>query len=327
MGNPLKPQPPDDPDALSADERRALQAWSTHTPGAGFAERVMAGAGKLPASAAAAPPAAPPATGRIASSPRRTRAGEQRRRRRRSALATALGAVALSAGGGFVAWQAGSALGLQQATHAGLPIYLAALAFGGVLLIGSLVGGHHQAEAEAGTGLDGGHHAGDGHEHSSDQHDSPATATAYLWFIRPVLSLRFWIFGLTFFGLTGSILDGLRLAAPGPTAVIAIVLGLTTGYLASRLFQSLAHQSVGEINPQGAHVGREGSLLLPVSKGQRGKMRVVVGGVAADLLVESDNEATLPAGTTVLVVGMRGTVALVEPSPAPNESAQEGDKS
>jgi hypothetical protein len=52
-----------------------------------------------------------------------------------------------------------------------------------------------------------------------------------------------------------------------------------------------------------------------------------VGGVAADLLVETDDEATIPTGTTVLVVGMRGTVALVERSPAPDESAQEGDKS
>jgi membrane protein implicated in regulation of membrane protease activity len=44
-------------------------------------------------------------------------------------------------------------------------------------------------------------------------------------------------------------------------------------------------------------------------------MRVVVNGVATDLLTETDEETPLPAGTTVLIVAMRGTVALVERSP------------
>ena len=324
MGNPVKTAPPDDPEAFSAGERRALDAWSAGAPGEGFAERVIAGAAKLQTTAA--PPATPAATARVASSAPRTRAQQQRRRRRRSVLATVVGAVALSAGGGLVAWQAGAALGLQQAAHGGLPIYLVALAFGGVLLLGSLVGGHHHADAEAGASLDGGHHAGDAHQHAHDQQDSHDAPSAYLWFIRPLLSVRFWIFGVTFFGLTGSVLDGFRLAGPGVIAVIAIVLGLVTGYLAARLFQSLARQTVGELDPHGAQLGREGRLLLPVSKSQRGKMRLVVGGVATDLIVETDNEATIPAGTTVLVVGMRGTVALVERSPAPDESAHEGDK-
>jgi membrane protein implicated in regulation of membrane protease activity len=323
MGSPVKPQPPDDPEAFSAGERRALDAWSARAPAPGFAERVLAGAAKLRTTAAR-----PAATARVASSAPRTRAEQQRRRRRRSILATVVGAVALSAGGGLVAWQAGAALGLQQATHGGLPIYLVALALGGVLLLGSLVGGHHHADADtdAGAGLDGGHHAGDAHQHAHDQQDSHGGPSAYLWFIRPLLSLRFWIFGLTFFGLTGSVLDGFRLAGPAVIAVIAIVLGLITGYLAARLFQSLARQTVGAIDPHGAQVGREGRLLLPVSRSQRGKLRLVVGGVATDLIVETDDQATIPAGTTVLVVGMRGTVALVERSPAPDESAHEGDK-
>jgi membrane protein implicated in regulation of membrane protease activity len=235
-----------------------------------------------------------------------------------------------------VAWQTGLALGLQQAPHAGLPIYLAALAFGAVLLVGSLLGGHGHAagDADAGSaadahyGIDDADHGGDAHEHehSHDQHAAHVGASGYLWFMGPFLSLRFWIFGLTFFGLTGSVLDGLRLSRPALTAVLAIVFGLVAGYVAARLFQALARQTVGEINRQGGYIGREGRLLLPVSRHQRGKLRVVVGGVTTDLIAESDNEAAMPAGTAVLVVGMRGTVALVERSPAPDEPAQEGDK-
>jgi membrane protein implicated in regulation of membrane protease activity len=323
MGNPVKP--PDEPEAFSPDERRALDAWPAKPPAAGFAERVMDRADNL-RTTSATKNATATATGRATSSPPRTRAEGERRRRRRSALATVLGAVVLSVGGGVAAWQLGPALGLQNAAHAGLTIYLAALAFGGVLLIGSLVGGHDHGGAEGDAGMGGAHHAGDAHDHAHHEHDSQGGPTGYLWFIRPLLSLRFWIFGLTFFGLTGSILSGLRLATPSLTAVLAIMLGLTTGYIAARLFQALARQTVGEISSQGGHIGREGRLLLPVSKSQRGKMRAVVGGVATDVIVETDSEAPLPAGVTVLVVGMRGTIALVERSPAGNGSAQEGDK-
>ena len=329
MGNPVKPSD-DDPGAFSPDERRALDAWSPPAPDAGFAARVMDRANQVPAPAANRGGAAPDAPGRTAWLPPRTRAQEQARRRRRSALATVLGALALAAGGGVAAWQFGPALGLQQAAHAGLAIYLAALGFGGVLLVGSLAGGHDHAGGHAGaegdSGADAAHHAGDGHDQGHDQHLHHAGVAGLLWFLRPLLSLRFWVFGLTFFGLTGSILSGLGLAAPVLTAVLAIVLGLVTGYVAARLFQALARQTVGEISAQGGPIGREGRLLLPVSKSQRGKVRVVVGGVATDLIVETDSEAPLPAGAIVLVVGMRGTVALVERSPAGNGSAQEGDQ-
>jgi membrane protein implicated in regulation of membrane protease activity len=133
--------------------------------------------------------------------------------------------------------------------------------------------------------------------------------------VLPFLSLRFWIFGLAFFGLTGAILHGLALASPLATAIIASALGLGMGYGAAQLFQSLARQTVGQVAADGGHVGREGKLLLPVARGQRGKVRVLAGGVATDLIVETDEEAPLSTGTTVLIVAMRGTVAVVERSP------------
>ncbi|HMF41109.1 MAG TPA: hypothetical protein VKQ32_10455, partial [Polyangia bacterium] len=81
-------------------------------------------------------------------------------------------------------------------------------------------------------------------------------------------------------------------------------------------------ETVGQVAPDGGHVGREGELLLPVARGQRGKVRVTAGGVAVDLLAESDDDRPLPAGTTVLIVAMRGTVAVVERSPAPSSSSE-----
>jgi hypothetical protein len=69
-------------------------------------------------------------------------------------------------------------------------------------------------------------------------------------------------------------------------------------------------------------IGHEGKLLLPTAKGQRGKVRIVAHGVNTDLIVETEEEHLLPAGTTVIIIGVRGTVALVERSPTPGGSTE-----
>jgi membrane protein implicated in regulation of membrane protease activity len=292
---------PDQPGDLSPEELRRLETWKAPDPPPGFSARVVARtrAQKAPAASRTTPPL--------------TRAERERRRRRRAIAGALLGGVAVSGGGGFVAWQAAVAQG-PVASHA-MTVYLSALAFGGVLLIASLLGGHGHADHDAG-------HA-DGHD---GDHGADADSAANAALVLPFLSLRFWIFGLTFFGLTGAILHGFGLAGPLATAVIASVMGLGMGYGAAQLFQTLSRQTVGQIAADGGHVGREGKLLLPTSRGQRGKMRVVVNGVATDLLTETDDEKPLPAGTTVMIVGMRGTVAVIERSPTANHPTEQGEE-
>jgi membrane protein implicated in regulation of membrane protease activity len=103
-------------------------------------------------------------------------------------------------------------------------------------------------------------------------------------------------------------------------------MGLGMGYGAAQVFQTLTRQTVGQIAADGGHVGREGKLLLPTARGQRGKLRVVVNGVATDLLAETDEEQLIPAGTPVLIVGMRGTVALIERSPTSTHPTEQGEQ-
>ena len=55
---------------------------------------------------------------------------------------------------------------------------------------------------------------------------------------------------------------------------------------------------------------------MPVDRGMRGKVRLTIGGVSTDLIAETESDGALQSGETALVVGMRGTVALVERSPA-----------
>ena len=63
-------------------------------------------------------------------------------------------------------------------------------------------------------------------------------------------------------------------------------------------------------------VGCEGRLLLPIARAQRGKVRMAFpGGGHVDLLAESDDDGVLDAGADVLIVEVRGNVAVVERAP------------
>jgi membrane protein implicated in regulation of membrane protease activity len=180
-----------------------------------------------------------------------------------------------------------------------LPLYIGSFLFGGVLLGASVFGGH---DTDAGGGHDAGHDTGHG---QGDQHSH----SGFL----PLLSLRFWAFAVAFFGLAGAVLSLAGLGALTPA--VAGSFGVGSGYVAARVLRGLSRKPLGLVADVGAHVGREGRLLLPVQKGQRGKLRISVGGFSTDLLAETESDAALAAGDTVLIVGMRDNVALVERNP------------
>jgi membrane protein implicated in regulation of membrane protease activity len=178
-----------------------------------------------------------------------------------------------------------------------LPLYIGSFLFGGVLLGASVFGGH---DHDHGGGHDAGHDHDDGHGNAASG-------------LLPFLSLRFWAFCLAFFGLAGGVLT---LAGLGPlTPAVAGAFGFGSGYVSARVLRSLARRPLGLVADSAANIGREGRLLLPVQQGQRGKLRVSVGGVSTDLLAETEAPEALAAGETVLIVGMRESVALVERSP------------
>lgn len=178
--------------------------------------------------------------------------------------------------------------------------YVACLIFGGVLTLASFVTGGGDTDTDP-SHTDGVlHHHGDGQVHTG---------------LLPFLSLRFWIFAVTFFGLTGTGLSLLGGVSTGAVALFASGFGVSSGYVASRVLQALARAPVGLIGDAGSHVGREVKLLLPLSREQRSKVRLNIGGISTDLVAETESDQHLAAGTNVLVVGMRGTVALVESVP------------
>ena len=90
--------------------------------------------------------------------------------------------------------------------------YVGALVFGGVLLLSSVVLGHHDADGDFDLDGDGGLDS-DGdvdaeHEITVEKDIDLSGDIGLFWVLR---SIRFWMFFLAFFGLTGVLFQGLGL--------------------------------------------------------------------------------------------------------------------
>lgn len=187
-------------------------------------------------------------------------------------------------------------------------LYIAALVFGaGALGVQLFMGG------ESGHGDAGGHdelalHDG---EHGSGGGTHGGLAGAAL----VVLSLRFWVFATFAFGLTGTTIHVLGLAAPLLTLLLALALGFGSGALAVWAFRALARsESTSAVSPDDL-IGQLGRVLVPLAAGATGKVRLELRGQAVDMLATTD-EAGIGAGELVLVEAVREHTLQVSRPPA-----------
>jgi hypothetical protein len=181
-------------------------------------------------------------------------------------------------------------------------IYIGALLFGGLLIVASAFGaGDHPVDGFA--------------AHAADPHAEGSTHGQLI----ALFGLRFWSFATAFFGITGLLL---RAAGVPGGAAIAAVVGLGAGLGASVFFRKMTREAVGRVGDVGALVGREGKLLLPVARTQPGKVRLPQpAGGDLDLVAEGNDDEPLAAGADVIVVEVRGTVAIVARAPASRPGA------
>jgi membrane protein implicated in regulation of membrane protease activity len=213
-----------------------------------------------------------------------------------------------------------------------LSLYVGALILGGGLLGASAILGAHGHDHD--HDHDFGHHDADhGHDQDHDADQGHIGAAEALWM--PILSLRFWTFFLAFFGLTGSLLDGLGRVGlvSGPwwvALVLALVLGLASGYAVSAIVRALKTKRVSsDVVPEVDYVGKVGEVLLDVSPGESGLVRLEVKGTSIDLpaTVEA-GAAKLARGEQVLVMAWeRGRLAIQpyeEPRDAPPGERERG---
>jgi len=185
-------------------------------------------------------------------------------------------------------------------------VYLASLVFGlGVLLLQVVFGGkdvgHHGDLGGAHGTLDGKHLGKDLAAHDTS-------------FLALVLSTRFWIFAALAFGLSGSLMHLFALAGTVVTALIAGDAGVASGLFATLAFRAVGRGSVTTTSTASDAVGQIGKVLVGVSRGRVGQVRIELRGHSVDFLATTDDEE-IPRGERVLVEEVRGSVVHVTRRP------------
>lgn len=203
-------------------------------------------------------------------------------------------------------------------------IYVACLIIGGVLLLGSLVLGaihadadaDHDVEVDASADVDGDVDASVDADHDAD-HDGDIDATG-IWL--PFLSLRFWVFTLSFFGLCGTLLTIIGTHSI-ITGGISVVIGLLCGTGAACVVHLLGKKdSSGDVATSSEFIGTVGEVLVTVKPGGRGKVRLSIRDTAVDVLATTSDDEILKSGQKVLVVEYEGDVASVTKAPLSDDA-------
>ena len=177
--------------------------------------------------------------------------------------------------------------------------YVFALIAGGILLAASIVlgGGGHDADMQ-----------GDGAGHAGAEDHAPG---AFGGALAMLVSLRFWTFFLAFFGLTGIVFTMFELAPALITGAAAFMMGAASGVAASLIVQRLSSRDSNSASSSADYVGKMALVMVPVGKGQLGKVRLTLKGTTIDVLAATDEELEFATKDEVLIVEMDGTTARI----------------
>jgi membrane protein implicated in regulation of membrane protease activity len=139
-----------------------------------------------------------------------------------------------------------------------------------------------------------------------------AGGLAEVWL--PFISLRFWVFFLAFFGITGTVLSLFALSGKWTTLAASLVMGCVVGFTAAFVIQRLKKQVLGVVADERSYKGTEGTVLLPISAGSDGKVRLTIQGQTVDLPARTDAKEQLSVGSSVLVIDYTDNRLVVIPA-------------
>jgi len=127
------------------------------------------------------------------------------------------------------------------------------------------------------------------------------------------LSLRNVIFFLTFFGLTGSLLDFFDFF--GFVAFfIALIVGIGAGYSNHKLYKYLIATESGDPTDLRDLIGKPARVKLPISKNRKGMLVLESGGRTIDIIAmidESSDSEKIEQGQEVLITNFDNNIAYV----------------
>lgn len=108
---------------------------------------------------------------------------------------------------------------------------------------------------------------------------------------RPWFSFKFYTYALGFFGLTGVLLtligQGETVLGIGASAVMGLLAGLGASYL---MHYGDKDSAAARATGQRDFLGAQAKVLLPIKKGERGRVRVNIDGRTVDMRAETEDE-------------------------------------
>jgi hypothetical protein len=120
----------------------------------------------------------------------------------------------------------------------------------------------------------------------------------------PLLSFRFWTFGATFFGLTGTALTTLSLSMEPIALWLSCGVGLSVGTASAWVVHAL-RKPVGQSRLRADDLtGASGELLLSLKPAGMSKVRLQGGSGVHELIVVASEGQVIPKGTRVVVLGL-----------------------
>ncbi len=201
-----------------------------------------------------------------------------------------------------------------------LTLYLLGITTGGLLLLLALFGGGdsegsvhgHDGDLDVDAdievddescgerGLDGPDASGLG--------DLAAIAAA----VFPLASVRFWSFFLAFGGLVGALMTWVSDLPPAGVGAMALFGGYATGIGVMRLLRWLDENQVSSSPGRSAWIGSNGTVVLPIARGARGRIRVQLENQMFDFDADTDEDRAFSPRESVVVYEVRDDgVALV----------------
>lgn len=134
-------------------------------------------------------------------------------------------------------------------------------------------------------------------------------------------SLKFWTFGVCFFGLTGLVLSQLTVL-PGLVAIAAVGMGILCGAIVAGVLQALRYRQVDSLVRANDLVGLTGTVELPFDVSSRGKVCLLVKGTRVTFMAYTDEGRELEIGEQVLVVGTEQNRLWVVSTDSLNQSSE-----
>jgi hypothetical protein len=196
--------------------------------------------------------------------------------------------------------------------------YLFALIVGlGILTVQVLIGAKDHGDGGHGDGgHDGAKELGSSKEivRGDGAHGAQEGALGGSDLLAMFASVRFWVFAMLGFGLSGSLLHYLSDVPALLTAIVASVLGGGSGAGAALSWKLLNRGSGQLAEDKSAAVGRLARVLVPVTEGGIGKVRIELGGQTVDLMAKSTG-GPLRRGEEVLIEDIDGEIAQVSAAP------------